>query len=67
MKLLGENQSSSGKYEYKNIAKAVGYWVVLNDIKDFFKNAEMEEIYINLSQACDEIDKIWKDYESGLD
>lgn len=52
------------KPEYKDVAKAVGYWVILNDLCDFFKNNNMPKVHKHLSAACKEIDAIWKEYES---
>jgi len=50
---------------YKDIAKAVGYWVIMNDLKEFFQKANMPVVHEHLSAACTEIDRIWQEYESN--
>ena len=39
--------------------KAVGYWVLFDDLAVFFEKSNMPVVHRHLTAACQEIDRIW--------
>lgn len=58
-----ESENNNSLPKYKDIAKAVSYWVILNDLSNFFKEAGMPTVNDHLDKACAEIDRLWTEYE----
>lgn len=57
------------KPTYVHAVKAVNYWVIFDDMAQFFAQAHMPVVSKHLSAACAEIDRIWEeaDYDNGQD
>jgi len=50
--------------KYEDVVKAVGYWIVLDDMSSFFRKSNMPLVSQHLMLACQEIDKLWQELEA---